>query len=756
MHKRFWYAILILFFHNLALSAQSGVSYFSSLNTFQKKAEQFLWNDEIEELQAYCRPFLDDGQAARTKAYAHFYAGEGMLLENDLNKAQDHFLESLKLFENSRNTEGLAAAHLKLGNIAFFEGNNQEAERHYTPAFDHAQQINAHTILYEACQNWATIYSNRQEFEKSMRMLKEALQAAQALIDPRKETVIFNQISTNYHSIGQLDSAIYYFKKLLDLKKTEADTAGLVSDLSTLGNLYSELGNHVQAQNYLVDAVSKAEQIRDTFSLMSLYTDISKVYSAQGIWSKAEIYAQKGIEMARAKGIQFIEAQNLKNYGYILEEKGTIEAALNKYKQALVLFQALNNPLNMVDIQIRIGNLLQSQEDYSEARQFLQEALSIRTQYDDKMGILDSKLLLGELDIRQKNYQKAIPLLETCISPAINLNNRNALMKTYRLLAEAHKGVNQFETALDYFSQYTTVKDSLLQIDRIREVNRIDAQFQTAKKDKEIAQQRAELERQKAQIQQRNYQNALLIAGLIIFMLLAGSFYFIYFKNKQLNKKKIEVLTKEQETQRLKSILEGEERERRRMARELHDGLGASLATVKMQISALSDKFFGIQEHKSYQAAENLIDDACQNVREISHNLMPTVLEEHGLEFALANVCERFGHQQKMEVEFIPYGLDQELEEVIQVAVFRCVQELLKNIAQHAQSSEVIVQITVEDKQLNLVVEDNGSGFDPEKIKEKEGIGIRNIRSRIEYLNGQLDIYSKKGEGSTFTIDIPL
>lgn len=756
MDKGIIYIFLIFFFHYLGLSGQSSNSYFTALNSFQKKAEQYLLSEQFDELLLHCQASLDDKKVSKTKAFAHFYTGESLLLQNDLKRAKDHFLSSLQLFEKSQNGEGLAAAYLKLGNIAFYQGSIDEAERYYRPAREQGRQVQARATLYEVCQNWATIYSNRQEFDRCMGMLKEALQASQAMKAPLKATVIYNQISTNYHSTGQLDSAIFYFEKLLELKRAEADTAGLVSDLSTLGNLYNDLGNHVQAQNHLVDAVAKAEQISDTFSLMSLYTDISKVYSAQGNWSKAEAYAQKGIEMARLKGIQFIEAQNLKNYGYVLEEKGELNEALNKYNQALALFTTLNNPLNKVEIQIRLGNLLQNKEDYSSARQYLEEALSTQTQYEDKMGILNSKLLLAELEVRQGNMRQAVSMLEDCLAPAISLNNRNALMQTYGLLAEAHQELGQFEEALSYFSQQSDIRDSLLQMDRIREVNRIDAQFQTVKKDKEIAQQKAALEQQNAQIQRRNYQNALLGAGLIIFMLLAGSFYFINFKNKQLNRQKIEVLTKEKETQRLKSVLEGEERERRRVARELHDGLGASLATVKMQISAISDKFPDIKGHSSYQTAEHLIDDACQNVREISHNMMPTVLEEQGLEFALASICERFAHQNQIVIDFIPFGLEQEIEEVVQVAVFRITQELLKNIAQHAKATEVIVQLTVEDKHLNLVVEDNGTGFDPDQLKEKTGIGIRNIHSRVEYLNGRLDIYSKKEEGSTFTIDIPL
>ncbi len=746
-----WY----FFFSVIGLYGQNYISYFDHSNTFQKKAEQFLIQDQIEELIAYVEIFIAEKRDPKELAFANFYLGEAHLLLGNFIKSKNNFGEALLHFNQENHSTGLAATHLKLGNIAFYEGFMEEAEKHYSFAYDLEKEIDIPQIQYEIGQNWATIYSNQQNFEGSMTMLKVALEASKAL-KPEKASLIYNQISTNYHSIGELDSAIFYFEKLLELKNSVADTSGLISDLSALGNLYSELGDHVQAQDHLVNALGKAEQLQDTFSLMSLYTDISKVYSAQGIWTKATEYALKGIDMARAKGIEFIEAQNLKNYGFILEQKGETNAALDQYHQALDLFKALNNPLNLVDIQLRIGELLQDQQDFASAKGFLEEALNIRTQNNDKMGVLDSKVLLGELELKQKKYRQSIQILESCIDLATELDNKNALMKIYQLLGAAHSELQQYQKALGYFTQHNEIKYSLLQVNNIREVNKIEAQFQSAKKDKEIAQQRAELEQQKAKIQQRNYQNALLIAGLIIFMLLAGSFYFFNYKNKQINRQKIEVLTKEKETQRLKAILEGEENERRRIARELHDGLGASLATVKMQINAVSTKFPDIKNHSSYLKAENLIDDACQNVREISHNMMPTILEEHGLEHALGNVCEKFAHAYKIDIEFIPFGLEQNIDKGIQIAIFRITQELLKNIVKHAQAQEVIVQLTAEDQKLNLIVEDDGIGFEPKDLLNKDGIGLQNIRSRAEYLNGQIDIVSNKGEGTTFTIDIPL
>jgi len=181
--------------------------------------------------------------------------------------------------------------------------------------------------------------------------------------------------------------------------------------------------------------------------------------------------------------------------------------------------------------------------------------------------------------------------------------------------------------------------------------------------------------------------------------------------------------------------------------------LGAVLGTVKMQISSISHKFPIIQSSSTYQKAESLIDDACKTVREVSHDLMPHVLEQQGLMSAIEDMCQNIGNHHKIDFDFIPFGDENELSDVLKITIYRITQELLKNITRHADATEVIVQLTIDDGELILIVEDNGNGFDPSV--SKKGIGIENIQSRAAYLNGKLEVESTIGQGSSFLIQIP-
>jgi signal transduction histidine kinase len=226
------------------------------------------------------------------------------------------------------------------------------------------------------------------------------------------------------------------------------------------------------------------------------------------------------------------------------------------------------------------------------------------------------------------------------------------------------------------------------------------------------------------------------------------------YKNKQLSKQRFALLQKEQEMKQLKALIAGEEKERKRISQELHDGLGAVLATVKMRISSISDKSPNIINNDNYLKAEELIDEACQTVRDISHRMTPFILEQNGLEYAISELCLTISQTQKIEIHFNPYQIDLIESDILKITIYRVTQELVKNIIKHAEATEVIVQVTVEDENIEVLVEDDGKGFDTTQIKG--GIGLDNIRSRVEYLKGSLEIESEINKGSTFLINLPL
>ncbi len=720
-----------------------------------ERMEKLLEEGAIEALREACTA----RQKPETEALALFYLGEASLQEGRQEQARKYYLDACHLFRLEGKDEATAAALCRLGALALERGALAEAEQYLAETESLARQGGFSRILYYASYYQALLHS--EDPPLAIQHLKQALAQARSLQSAPMAKSIYEQLHTQYRYKGQVDSAIFYYQQLIGTKQELGDSLELIGDFTALGTLYETTGNYSLAQAEFIRALRLAEAAQDSISIASLFTKLGEVYLAQRDWSSARQYIQRALQMAGRKKLPGAEAQNLNNMGELLYQQRAYKQAQHYYQQALLLYQQLNNPLNAADAQIRLLELqeitsIPSPVSAGQAARILKDALAIRERIRDRGNILRCRQALARLYIQEQVFSEAIPLLESCLALSREMKNPGSLGASYRLMARAHAGEGRYQKAYYYLQQHNALSDSLLSAGHAQIIHELELKYEAEKKDKAIAEQAVKEEQLEARIRIRNYQLLVLIIGAVLASMLAGLSYFLYRNNRALHLQKLQLIRKAQETQRLQAIIEGEEKERKRVASELHDGLGAVLATAKMQVSTLPCLLPQVEQLSSFSKAKALIDDACRSVREISHNLTPDILEQNGLDYALQYTCDSFARAHQIEVDFISYGLDTELPAPISLTVYRITQELLKNTLAHAQATAILVQAIVEDGQLNLVVEDNGKGLDPEMLNQQEGIGLSNIRHRLSQAGGQLQIDSRPGEGTAFTIDIPL
>ncbi|TNE49571.1 MAG: tetratricopeptide repeat protein [Bacteroidetes bacterium] len=754
MNKKQLIAALFLLLYGLALRCQSPPYIVGEYPALFKKIEQQLISEDITTLKEDCTTILANQKEARKRGIASFYLGQVAVLDNNFPVAEASYQEADMHFQAAAYEKGLGLLFCKWGELQFLQGDFIQAGESIRRAIGYANKLGMHQVLVDACQIQANVYTVLQQPDSSFSALKQALAAAGFLADRRQARDVLNQLATNYHAGGQLDSAIHYFQQLIQLKKALKDTEGLLSDYPALGNLYRERGSYELAQQQYIEGFRLAESVRDSFSLMTLYAETAALYEAQQITSLAGSNYQKALAIALSKDNDFVSAACFRKLASMAVIENNKPQAIEYYQKALALYEQLGNKISAADVRIELSQCYQSREQYPIAKAYLLDAIAVRQQSRDKLSTLQAKMALAKLEILHGSNREGIRLVQSCISDFKSMRDQESLQQSYSLLATAYQKVNDPQKALAYYQDYMLLKDSLTSVERTRVINELDKKYDTEKKDKEILQQRLEIEQQQSEIQRRNFQLLLLGGGLLLTALLVVSLLFLYRKNQQINQQKIEVLKKEQEAQNLRSIIEGEEKERKRIGRELHDGLGAALATVKMQINSISGKLPANTEIPAVQKAEQLIDTACQTVREISHGMMPYILEQHGLEYALEDMCQTISGTRNLQVHFNPYQVDLIRTDTLKVTIYRIAQELLKNIINHAHATEVIVQLTVEDGWIELLVEDDGRGFDPGTVSK--GIGLDNMHSRVKYLKGSLEIDSRPEEGSTFLIKLPL
>lgn len=204
-------------------------------------------------------------------------------------------------------------------------------------------------------------------------------------------------------------------------------------------------------------------------------------------------------------------------------------------------------------------------------------------------------------------------------------------------------------------------------------------------------------------------------------------------------------------------IIQGQEAERSRMAKDLHDGLGGMLSGIKLNLSSMKGNMI-IQETDALLFTKSItqLDNAIAEMRRVAHNMMPEALLKFGLGEAIQDYCDGINESNAVKMKYTQLGLQQPLEKSTEVILYRIVQELCNNAIKHAEAKNIFIQLTKHERGITLTVEDDGKGFNTTLLSNIKGAGLQNVQSRVDYLKGSLEIQSSPGNGSSFTIEIPV
>lgn len=740
-HKSFWLAFLLLAYSPLA-KANDCERHLSAIERLIDGESDVDLNEQLRSLES-----LNFSKNITCEATYHYLLGRILLLQGKPKLAQENLAKSVDFYQEVQEKKGLALSAYFLGQ-AFLETDQPDLA---APYFDLSLREKAilgqKELLAEAFDLRAMLHSNTGQHLEAIDLLKQAVIHLDGTKKDQVSIRLLNQISTNYQSIGQIDSAVTYYQRLFALKQKMEDGPGLLSDYITLGGLYSELGNYKEAQKAFIQAKSLSESLKDTFGLIGIYIEMAEVYLQERLPDLALESADKAISLASHKRMLFSEGQALIIKASVFERLAQSDIALQYYNNAYEIFDQLGLNRQKAEVLVDICHLEPSIENLEKTENSLKSVIPNCLETGDIICEMNMKLLLCDMHLQQKkDYPQVDKLLKESEKIALQTNNATGRQEVYRLRSHFFEQTGSPELALDSYRAFSELKDSIVNVENARTVQELEQLYETEKLGREITEQRAELRR-------RNIQLILLLVGTGILITLIVLVLYLNRRNKLLNEQKMAILEKERETQVLRAMVTGEEQERLRIARDLHDSLGAVIATAKMRVSSLSQQMPKLKGLDGFQKAQELMDDAYHSIREVSHNMMPGTLSKYGLEAAIANMCEAIEKVHRMDIEFIPYGLDRIDDDLVETNIFRIVQELLRNVVKHSNASEVIVQLTFEDGALDVIVEDNGNGFDPKQ--QSLGIGIESIRSRVLFLKGMLEIDSSIGKGSTFTIHIP-
>ncbi len=400
---------------------------------------------------------------------------------------------------------------------------------------------------------------------------------------------------------------------------------------------------------------------------------------------------------------------------------------------------------------------------YPAAMGYAQDAINLAKELKLKNELADGFYRAGRIAYLQEDIPSAIRQLQLSYDSASAANLKNIMRKSAGLLAEAYAKKGDYARAYQFEREARQISGWIYDQEKTREINFLESKYQHQKKETEIAFLQLDNLSKKFVLAKRNKQ--LWIGGLIgaALVLILGLLYFvnrqkriIAEKDKVLQLEQILMLEQQQQVVSLQSMVNGQEMERSRIAKDLHDGLGGLFSTVKMHFSALQHENEQLKENSLFSKSYELVDTAAKEVRRIAHNMMPEVLIKLGLLQAVQEFCNSISASRQVQVTLLEYGMDKRLNASTEVMLYRIIQELLNNIIKHARATEAIIQFNKMGDRLTITVEDNGAGFDAAPSEADVHAGLSSVKSRVTYLNGQLSIDSERGIGTTILMEFLL
>ena len=325
----------------------------------------------------------------------------------------------------------------------------------------------------------------------------------------------------------------------------------------------------------------------------------------------------------------------------------------------------------------------------------------------------------------------------------------------YDYLSKLYTYKNNPDKAIMYCRKYDETKNSTFSKETERRFSEAQTKFDSEKKDIELQKNKAELIALENGKKVRNFAISFIITLFVAMAMIAYNYY--RKKQIQLKAERIAELAVQKDI-RSKAIIEAEEKERIRIAKDLHDGVGQLLSAAKLNLSNLENSLqsLSVEQEVAFKNALSLVDDSVKEVRVVSHNMMPNTLLKQGLVSAVREFITKIQNTPNLKVNLEVVGLNERLEPEKESLLYRIIQELVSNIIKHAKASQLTLQIIKHDKELSIFMEDNGIGFDTSKINSFDGIGLKNIISRVEFISGNIHFDSEMNKGTRVIIDVPV
>jgi two-component system NarL family sensor kinase len=603
-------------------------------------------------------------------------------------------------------------------------------------------------ILTELC--WEFCYNKP---EQALAYGKEALEIATLLKYDNGLAASNNRIGIVYDVTGKYDKALEHYKTALTYSYKTDNKKSIASVLNNIGLIYWNLGNYDQALENYFKSLKVFEAIQNEKGIANTLNNIGLVYWDNKQLDKALEFQQQAIEARKKLNDEYGVGASLTNIALIHHDKKEYDKSIDYFNQSIIQKEKNKDEYGLSIALKGLGASYESLGKTDEALKYFAKALEKKISVDDQNGIASTHLDISGIYIRAKKFDIALEHLKKAQQIAEQLNSFRLLYKVYNGLAICYSGKSDYKNAFQFQKMYSAAYDSMFNEQKSKQISELQTLYETEKKEQEIKLLNRDIEINELQLKRKNLQLGW-IGGISLIILLAlGVFYQRYRIRQQ------KLLQKEREKQqqiRMKAVIETQEKERTRISKDLHDGIGQLLAAVKINLISFEDDIADVSlaKREKLDHSTRILNEAISEVSSISQQMMPRLLRENGLIPAVESLLDKTLAKTHISYNFQQFGISGRLPESVEIGLYRIIQELIGNIVKHAKANEVNMQLSKAKAHLVLTVEDNGIGMSDDL--KKRGMGLDNITSRTEALHGNYHFESKKGKGTISTVRVPI
>lgn len=559
----------------------------------------------------------------------------------------------------------------------------------------------------------------------------------------------------SFNEVSDLNLALKYSEELINLAKKRGNNLYLHKGYFRKANKKKLLGDLEQALEAYLKAADAATKAGYVAGIGNTYSAIASVYRATNNHSNTMLYYYKAIAVLKQGDNTLSLATTLLNAGEALRKHKEYDSALLYFKESATLFEKANSFTGKAYNLGNVGMVYASLGKNELAERNLNEAIQLLEGLKDYYPICSYFISMADIYLEKGDLTIALNYAGRSLKLAQQHGLKEQASEASLKLSQLHEQAGNTEQSLKYYKDHIAYRDNVNNLEVVQKIADQRTQFEVSLKEKEI-----DLLQQEKIIHRVYILVAFILLLLAVVVLLYFRQRFIHTRlmadhQRKLNDEKIENLLKEQEVRAMQSLVVGREEERKRIAHDLHNHLGSLLATIKVNLNGIPER-----NMPNFKTIASLVDQACSDVRGMSHSLNMGISEDFGLIPALKDLVAHLGQSGDLEVEFNASVAECQLDSVSEIAIYRIVQELVSNVLKHAHATKLSILLTcfAEDNLVNILVHDNGKGFDlPENGEPSiDGMGLHSIRQMVKQQQGEINFDSNPASGTTVNIDLPI